>query len=81
MIPVWIAIVFSIGFLVNSGTISSRRLLMDFRLEEEELDEQLLVPFLLVFVSIKSQESWGIGLVAKSGWKLVLIILDWRWLD
>lgn len=49
--------VFSEGLLVNTGTISSRLLLMDLRLEVEELEEQLLVRFFRVLVSIRSHES------------------------
>ena len=39
---------------------------MDLWLEDDELEEQLFVRFFRVFVSINSQESWGIGLVARS---------------
>ena len=60
------AIVDSADFLVGTGISSSRLRLMDFRLEDDELDEQLLVRFFRVFVSINSQESCGIGLVARS---------------
>ena len=59
--------VVSPAFLSLRGISSSRRRLMDLRLEDEELEEQLLVRFLRLLVSINSQESWGIGLVAKSG--------------
>jgi len=58
--------VFSTGLLAKTGTISSLLRLMDLRLEDEELEEQLLVRFFRVLVSISSHESCGIGLVARS---------------
>ncbi len=58
--------VFSTGLLARTGTISSLLRLMDLRLEDEELEEQLLVRFFRVLVSISSHESCGIGLVARS---------------
>jgi hypothetical protein len=60
------AIVDSGDFLLGTGISSSLLRLMDLRLEDEELDEQLFVRFFRVFVSINSHESWGIGLVARS---------------
>jgi len=64
------AIVDSGDFLLGTGISSSLLRLIDLRLEDDELDEQLFVRFLRVFVSINSQESCGIGLVARSIGKL-----------